>query len=581
MAAASNSSLATMVHVNVQSEAEYGCDSEGRGADFVIAFMKQAAMRIPKIGEPQSRKHEGANGIKSSATGSQRLSLKPMYICVNCSEKHSNGDRQVHSDMTNHLFYIDSRTGALFCQGCRDFVYDHELEKIESRTAGLWSRHSDQDSQDGSHVTSSIESTVRNAYTQAKQADVIALTHEVGLSKPSKYILDILGKMSSKSSKKRKASEISIEESNEDYKPINGLADTRIGIEVPEADETYVKANATKRTCQSEGVRGLFNLGQTCYMNVVLQTLLHEPLLNAYFLGNGHKYYDCQVDGCVLCAMSRAFAEFNGCDKKDGFTAEQLLYSTWKNHPPLAGNHQQDAHEFYQFLAGGLHTASSDENDQLKCNCFFCKALFGKFQSTLTCPICNHTSPTEQPLLELSLDVQLHSKKRQMNGKVHGSTLVTPTLAGCLQSWVMPEELIMEGYQCQGCLSYPDKLTKQLRIKQLPAMLCMQMKRFEQTDSETRKMQGKIDFPLEINMQPYTVASKSRKARGDTFIYDLASAVVHDGAGLNEGHYIAYIRQGDRWCLFNDDKVTLVSEGDVLNADAYLLFYTLRSLGGK
>jgi ubiquitin carboxyl-terminal hydrolase 22/27/51 len=61
-------------------------------------------------------------------------------------------------------------------------------------------------------------------------------------------------------------------------------------------------------------------------------------------------------------------------------------------------------------------------------------------------------------------------------------------------------------------------------------------------------------------------------------MYDLASAIVHDGAGLNEGHYIAYIRQGDRWCLFNDDKVTLVSEGDVLNADAYLLFYTLRSL---
>lgn len=141
---------------------------------------------------------------------------------------------------------------------------------------------------------------------------------------------------------------------------------------------------------------------------------------------------------------------------------------------PLAGNHQQDAHEFYQFLAGGLHTASSDENDQLKCNCFFCKALFGKFQSTLICPICRHTSPTEQPLLELSLDVQLHSKKRQMNGKLHGS--VTPTLAGCLQSWVTPEELIMEGYQCQGCHSYPDKLTKQLRIKQLPAMLCMQMK---------------------------------------------------------------------------------------------------------
>lgn len=78
-------------------------NSEGQGSSFVIAFMKQAAMRIPKVGEPQSRKHEGTNGIKSL----QRLSLKPMYTCVECSEKHSNGDRQVHTDKTNHLFCED------------------------------------------------------------------------------------------------------------------------------------------------------------------------------------------------------------------------------------------------------------------------------------------------------------------------------------------------------------------------------------------------------------------------------------------------------------------------------------------
>jgi ubiquitin carboxyl-terminal hydrolase 22/27/51 len=112
------------------------------------------------------------------------------------------------------------------------------------------------------------------------------------------------------------------------------------------------------------------------------------------------------------------------------------------------------------------------EDDQMKCHCFFCKAFFGKFQSTLTCHMCQHTSRTEQTLLELSLDVQLHSKKRPMNGTS------TPTLAKCLQSWVSPEELIMDGYQCQGCHGYPDKLTKQLRIKRLPAMLCMQMKVF-------------------------------------------------------------------------------------------------------
>jgi hypothetical protein len=60
--------------------------------------MKQAAARMSK----NNRKHDGANGIKASM--SQRLSMKPMYICVDCSEKHTNGDRQAHSEKTGHHF---------------------------------------------------------------------------------------------------------------------------------------------------------------------------------------------------------------------------------------------------------------------------------------------------------------------------------------------------------------------------------------------------------------------------------------------------------------------------------------------
>lgn len=71
---------------------------DGRGSNFIVSYMKQAASRMSR----NNRKHDGANGIKASM--SQRLSLKPVYICVDCSEKNSNGDRQVHSEKTGHQF---------------------------------------------------------------------------------------------------------------------------------------------------------------------------------------------------------------------------------------------------------------------------------------------------------------------------------------------------------------------------------------------------------------------------------------------------------------------------------------------
>lgn len=142
----------------------------------------------------------------------------------------------------------------------------------------------------------------------------------------------------------------------------------------------------------------------------------------------------------------------------------------------MAGYRQQDAHEFYQYLVDKLHGTDDEHVDEYDkpCQCFFHRAFHGKLRSTVTCDKCGNTTETEDPMIDLSLDVQVQAKKRAMGGVIGPSS--TATLKGCLESFTSPEHLLADAYNCGQCGGTPQKATKQLQIKKLPAILCLQLK---------------------------------------------------------------------------------------------------------
>ena len=53
---------------------------------------------------------------------------------------------------------------------------------------------------------------------------------------------------------------------------------------------------------------GLETYYSRCFLNVVLQALIHNPLMRNHFLADKHNYLLCENMECVSCEMDKLFA---------------------------------------------------------------------------------------------------------------------------------------------------------------------------------------------------------------------------------------------------------------------------------
>lgn len=342
------------------------------------------------------------------------------------------------------------------------------------------------------------------------------------------------------------------------------------------------------------GLRGLINLGNTCFMNCIVQALTHTPLLRDYFLADRHI---CQMENdpqqCLVCEMARLFQEFySGISTPH--TPYRLLHLVWTHARHLAGYEQQDAHEFLIATLDVLHqhckgidqlTGSSGLSSSTSphCNCIIDQIFTGGLQSDVTCQRCHNVSTTIDPFWDISLD--LGPPESDHGGNSERFEELT-SLTNCLKRFTRPEHLgSLAKIKCSRCLSYEES-TKQLTMKKLPLVACFHLKRFEHSTGYHKKISTFVSFPEDLDMTPFMSSSHTHNiANGESVIresasslssenkYSLYSVVNHRGTA-DSGHYTCFIRQHkDHWFRCEDNLITKASIQDVLRSEGYLLFY--------
>lgn len=354
-----------------------------------------------------------------------------------------------------------------------------------------------------------------------------------------------------------------------------------------------------KRISQNSflGLRGLINLGNTCFMNCILQALTHTPLLRDYFLADLHEcHYDGEKSICLVCEMCRLFQEFYS-GKSAPHIPLKLLHLVWTHARHLAGYEQQDAHEFLIATLDILHRHckgpeinSQEEaivNNPHNCDCIIDQIFTGGLQSDVICQACNNVSTTIDPFWDISLD------------------LGPKSLLDCLERFTRQEHLGSTAkIKCSKCQSYQES-TKQLSMKKLPIVASFHLKRFEHSNRLHKKISTFISFPLYLDMSPFKASrratnninnksnnnsntssttnatnnhqnpssSSSAATDDENSKYCLFAVVNHSGT-IETGHYTAYIRQcRDQWFKCDDHLITRASVQEVLQSEGYLLFY--------
>ncbi|XP_057976534.1 ubiquitin carboxyl-terminal hydrolase 6-like [Malania oleifera] len=372
---------------------------------------------------------------------------------------------------------------------------------------------------------------------------------------------------------------------------------------------------------------GLFNLGNTCYMNSTVQCLHSVPELKSALIKYPYPGRSNELDQSshlLTCATRDLFNELDRNVKP--VAPMQFWMVLRKKYPQFGQLHngtfmQQDAEECWTQLlynlSQSLKSPVSSENLDIV------KALFGiELISRVHCAESGEESSESESIYALKCHIS-QEVNHLHEGLKHG--------------------LKSELEKASPSLGRSAIYLKESRINDLPRYLTIQFVRFfwKRESNQKAKILRKVDYPLELDV--YDLCSddlrkkleaprqmlrdeegkklglktkqKSSSSRNDdvkmpdvegpsngggepstdtlqegnkemhlTGIYDLVAVLTHKGRSADSGHYVAWVKQeSGKWIEYDDDNPIPQREDDITKLSgggdwhmAYICMYKAR-----
>lgn len=304
-----------------------------------------------------------------------------------------------------------------------------------------------------------------------------------------------------------------------------------------------------------KGLCGIQNVGNTCFLNSIIQCLNSNRELFLIYKNNTNlKYSEFVKQWYILCSN---LYHKNSLIKPVNFINElSRLLSIEKEYLNI-GN-QEDAHEILQFILEKLHEGLSKKvnieiQGQIKTE--LDKKMYDSLKSWKL-----FFESDFSPILDLYYGQYISIVK---NNKDEKSYTYDPFSVITLE--------ICNGNNIYECLdnftkteSIDNDIKKKMMFWKLPKHLIINFKRYNNYLQKNNKL---IDYPKILDLNDYTLGPEKKKSK-----YELYAIANHSG-NCSQGHYYSFIKNLDNnWYNFNDEIVSTYNS-NLINSSAYCLFY--------
>ena len=332
-------------------------------------------------------------------------------------------------------------------------------------------------------------------------------------------------------------------------------------------------------------IKGIPNLGNTCFLNTCLQLLLQTPELEVN--DNDSEVATKNILEKHLWIEWKKWKE-NSTDESFHSLFQTIRYiADKKGFTLFTGYVQNDLSEFLLFFMDTLHEYFKrprnmkingniqNETDKIAVDCY--KMLQDTYQNEYSEIIDTFYGIYISKIYSLEKD--LSSKPESfflLDLPIPHSTIPNSiSIYSCFDHYISPE--YMENGWIDETTKQMKSVHKQIAFWCFPKILVITLQRCQLQPNHISKKMDLIDFPItNLDLSKYVVGYNARK-----YVYDLYGVVNHIG-DVNGGHYTAFVLSEEKWYHCNDHIIeNVIDPRQIITPMAYVLFYRMHSIRDK